>query len=246
MAAGAATLPAEPAGAVCSVFDRHPCCSDRVQRLRPPALHPEIEYPIGQDLRLTIVTAPVTTDAKRDDASSDDEDRSECASTSSTASEPCSPRCAPAGCRRTRTKRGPGMQMSVRLALQAQRRDHRHAARDLCQPRRAARDARNLSTTPSPPRSNAARRCRSQRAGRRGRGPADRNPLCRQPEPAVIERRSHVDRRGAGDRRVCEQRGRAGATVAAQYPQGTRAACGPAGVRPARRSRGPACRSRSR
>ncbi len=55
MAAGSAT----PAVAVCSVFDKKPCaptvCS--VYQRRPCI--PEIEYPIGQDLRLTIESAPV-------------------------------------------------------------------------------------------------------------------------------------------------------------------------------------------
>jgi hypothetical protein len=54
--AGAVALPAGPASAVCSVFARHPCqppgtgCS---VFHRGPCI-PEIEYPIGQDLRLTI------------------------------------------------------------------------------------------------------------------------------------------------------------------------------------------------
>jgi hypothetical protein len=55
LAAGAATWPAAPAGA-CSVFDPRPCAptSCSVYQRRPCI--PEIDYPIGQDLRLTIVT----------------------------------------------------------------------------------------------------------------------------------------------------------------------------------------------
>jgi hypothetical protein len=54
MTAGSAT----PAAAVCSVFDKRPCaptvCSLHQRR---PCI-PEIEYPIGQDLRLTIESPP--------------------------------------------------------------------------------------------------------------------------------------------------------------------------------------------
>jgi hypothetical protein len=84
MAAGA-TLPADPAGAVCSVFDRHPCaptvcsvfdrhpCAPTVCSVfqRHPCM-PEIEYPIGQDLRLTIVSPapePPAADSGHDDGS---------------------------------------------------------------------------------------------------------------------------------------------------------------------------------
>ena len=54
MTAGSAT----PAAAVCSVFDKRPCaptvCSLHQRR---PCI-PEIEYPLGQDLRLTIESPP--------------------------------------------------------------------------------------------------------------------------------------------------------------------------------------------
>ena len=46
-------LPADPAGA-CSVFDRHPCAPTVCSVFRRGPCMPEIEYPIGQDLRLTI------------------------------------------------------------------------------------------------------------------------------------------------------------------------------------------------
>ena len=54
--ASAATplLPPSPAGAVCSVFDRHPCAPTVCSVFRRGPCIPEIDYPIGQDLRLTI------------------------------------------------------------------------------------------------------------------------------------------------------------------------------------------------
>jgi hypothetical protein len=54
MTAGSAT----PAAAVCSVFDKRPCAPTvcGVYQRRPCI--PEIEYPIGQDLRLTIESPP--------------------------------------------------------------------------------------------------------------------------------------------------------------------------------------------
>ena len=88
VAAGAATLPADPAGAVCSVFDRHPCaptvcsvfdrhpCAPTVCSVfsRRPCT-PEIEYPIGQDLRLTIESP--ARDAAIADSRRDENDGSE-------------------------------------------------------------------------------------------------------------------------------------------------------------------------
>jgi hypothetical protein len=75
MAAGAATLPAVPAGA-CSVFDRHPCAPTVCSVFQRRPCMPEFEYPLGQDLRLTIVTPPPDhpVDSKHDDAKRDDDD----------------------------------------------------------------------------------------------------------------------------------------------------------------------------
>src|SRR5467141_1602351 len=58
---GSATLlpPASPANAVCSVFDRHPCMPTVCSVFRRRPCIPEIDYPIGQDLRLTIESAAV-------------------------------------------------------------------------------------------------------------------------------------------------------------------------------------------
>jgi hypothetical protein len=66
VAAGAATLPVEPAGAVCSVFDRHPCAPSVCSVFRRHPCSPEFEYPIGQDLRLTIESRSRDRDANTD------------------------------------------------------------------------------------------------------------------------------------------------------------------------------------
>jgi hypothetical protein len=57
VAAGATALDVEPADAVCSVFDRHPCMPTVCSVFRRRPCIPEIDYPIGQDLRLTIESA---------------------------------------------------------------------------------------------------------------------------------------------------------------------------------------------
>jgi hypothetical protein len=57
LAAGGALVDATPAAAVCSVFDRHPCPSTNCSVFQRRPCIPEIEYPIGQDLRLTIESA---------------------------------------------------------------------------------------------------------------------------------------------------------------------------------------------
>jgi len=50
----AAALPADPAGAVCSVFDKRPCAPTVCSVFQRRPCIPEFEPPIGQDLRLTI------------------------------------------------------------------------------------------------------------------------------------------------------------------------------------------------
>jgi hypothetical protein len=57
LSAGAAVLSASPVAAVCSVFDRHPCAPTVCSVFQRRPCIPEIEYPIGQDLRLTIDSA---------------------------------------------------------------------------------------------------------------------------------------------------------------------------------------------
>jgi hypothetical protein len=67
---GAASLLLEtaPAGAVCSVFDRHPCAPTVCSVFRRGPCIPEYDYPIGQDLRLTIESAAASAAAVADDA----------------------------------------------------------------------------------------------------------------------------------------------------------------------------------
>jgi hypothetical protein len=72
MAAGAAALPADPAGAVCSVFDRHPCAPTVCSVFQRRPCVPEIQYPIGQDLRLTIESR--SRDAPAANSRQDDND----------------------------------------------------------------------------------------------------------------------------------------------------------------------------
>jgi hypothetical protein len=56
---GAVIFDAQPASAVsgCSVFDRHPCHPTFCDLYQRRPCIPEIDYPIGQDLRLTIESA---------------------------------------------------------------------------------------------------------------------------------------------------------------------------------------------
>jgi hypothetical protein len=53
---------------VCSVFSRHPCAPTVCSVFQREPCVPEIEYPIDQDLRLTIVTAVSDVKADRPDA----------------------------------------------------------------------------------------------------------------------------------------------------------------------------------
>src|SRR5256885_1899574 len=54
--AAATLMETEPAGAVCSVFDRHPCTPTVCSVFRRRPCIPETQYPLGQDLRLTVET----------------------------------------------------------------------------------------------------------------------------------------------------------------------------------------------
>src|SRR5947207_7089344 len=60
LGAGAAVLPASPTSAACSVFSRHPCPQTSCSVFHRGPCIPEIEYPIGQDLRLTIESVDVS------------------------------------------------------------------------------------------------------------------------------------------------------------------------------------------
>jgi len=69
--AAAPLLPPSPAHAVCSVFDRYPCAPTTCSVFRRGPCIPEIDYPIGQDLRLTIESRSPGEPAARDDTRSD-------------------------------------------------------------------------------------------------------------------------------------------------------------------------------
>ena len=73
VAAGATALGVVPAEAGCSVFSRHPCLPSVCSVFRRGPCIPEIDYPIGQDLRLTIESAAVEPPSKRDDDATDHE-----------------------------------------------------------------------------------------------------------------------------------------------------------------------------
>jgi hypothetical protein len=51
--------PSRPAEATCSVFSKHPCKPTFCSVFRRGPCQPEIEYPIGQDLRLTVSSRTV-------------------------------------------------------------------------------------------------------------------------------------------------------------------------------------------
>jgi len=111
--AAVAIMPARPANAVCSVFDRHPCTPTVCSVFRRRPCIPEIDYPIGQDLRLTIESGaeiarpPSTTRTDGDDAS---DHKLETLRDMFAALRACWVPPAPSEAR-------PGMQMSVRFAF---------------------------------------------------------------------------------------------------------------------------------
>ena len=115
--------------------------------------------------------------------------------TSSTRCATCSTRCGPAGCRRRRTRREPGMQMSVRLAF-------KRSGEIIGTPRVT------YTSPDAPPRARdvyhdaitaALERCTpmpfTDGLGRRGRRPADRHPFRRQPGAAVTSGLHVIGRR---------------------------------------------------
>ena len=57
VATAAAMLAAEPAGAFCSVFSRHPCAPAVCSVFHRGACIPDYGTPVGQDLRLTVESA---------------------------------------------------------------------------------------------------------------------------------------------------------------------------------------------
>ena len=63
--AAATLIDVEPAGAVCSVFDKHPCLPTVCSVFRRGPCIPETQYPLGQDLRLTIETVAAAESASQ-------------------------------------------------------------------------------------------------------------------------------------------------------------------------------------
>jgi hypothetical protein len=71
LAFGTIALDGSPAAAFCSVFYRHPCLPTVCSVFQRGPCIPDIDYPFGQDLRLTIVSAadkPTGEDANGDAA----------------------------------------------------------------------------------------------------------------------------------------------------------------------------------
>jgi hypothetical protein len=110
--AAAGALPAGPAGAVCSVFDREPCAPTMCSVFGRWPCIPEIDYPIGQDLRLTIESASANANAPVTDGNAGDIARPEIGTIRDLFK-------ALRGCwiPPAEDEARPGMQMSVRLAF---------------------------------------------------------------------------------------------------------------------------------
>lgn len=71
LAVGTAALEVAPAGAVCSVFDKHPCMPTVCSVFHHAPCIPDINYWIGQDLRLTIESASASEQSASVDAKAD-------------------------------------------------------------------------------------------------------------------------------------------------------------------------------
>ncbi len=137
----------------CSVFDHNPCV-------------PEVQYPIGQDLRLTVESG--LSFAIQDAGSRPQYNR-----------RPVLPRCVPAGSRRTWQPPGEGAQMSIRFQFQSQRQPDRAAAPHLRHEGYASRCPAGLSRQHRRGLSRCAPLHFTQRPRRRDCRPADRHSLCR-------------------------------------------------------------------
>ena len=64
-------------GAPCSVFSRHPCAPTVCSVFRRPPCVPEIQYPLGENLQLTIVSAATEARDARPQAAAEAEDSNE-------------------------------------------------------------------------------------------------------------------------------------------------------------------------
>jgi hypothetical protein len=112
-ALAAVALPAEPVSAVCSVFDHRPCAPTVCSVFQRRPCVPEIEYPIGQDLRLTIESNgrdPAISDTAADENGDRAEHKLDSISDTFAALRSC---WVPPAVDAAR----PGMQMSVRLSF---------------------------------------------------------------------------------------------------------------------------------
>ena len=184
---------------VCGVFGRHPCYPD---------------YWIGQDLRLTIES--VSTGERRPAATTTigPTPRTHKLDTLRAMFDALRACWIPPAKDEARA----GMQMSVRFAF-------KRSGEIIATPRvtyvspGAPPEARETYLHAI---SAALERCTplpfSRRVGRGGGGSADRDPLCRQPGPAMMNS-VRACGGGAGARRVGDRRGRATVPAAAQYAQ---------------------------
>ena len=218
--------------------------SDRLRRLRPPPLLSR-EYWIGQDLRLTIESAATGERPPRSAEHRCGRDATDRKLDTLHAMFDALRACwIPPG-----EGRSPSRHANVgAVCLQAQRRDHRHAARDLCQPRRTAGDAGNLP----PCHHRRARTLHPAAASAEGLGGAVAGrPIAirfrRQSGPAVIDTRSSSRRRRwpSPRRRPARLRRRQQRQINTLNERHRRAA-GLLGFRRPSIRRGPACRSRCR
>ena len=94
--------------APCSVLDGQPCTPSFCSVFNDGPCIPEIDYPYGQNLQLTIESAPPQSRCRQIPKTR---------TTTSTASATCSRRCGPAGRRRRPPAAREGMQMSVRFSF---------------------------------------------------------------------------------------------------------------------------------
>ena len=170
-----------PARAPCSVLSGRPCHPSFCGVFHAGPCFPQYLPPIGEDLRLTIVSTDDTAAENQGGASG-----------KTSANSEAEPEQKPLELDRRVVRRAAGLLGAAAqrcgaprhgihhpLCLKAQRRDRGAALRYLCEPRRCGEGARHLS------RCGQCRACPLHAAafqrwhGRGGRRPPDRSPLCR-------------------------------------------------------------------
>ena len=180
-----------PARAPCSVLSGHPCHPSFCSVFQRGPCFPEFLPPIGQDLRLTIVSTDENdpankktgdTDQKADDTKGGEDLAKKSEDAESTTDDHAldTIRAMFAALRECwvpppKDEARHGMEYTDPLCFQARRRSDCAAAHDLCEPRRAGRGRARSIATPSTRRSSAARRCISATAWA-ARSPAGRSP----------------------------------------------------------------------